>query len=95
MFVLLFLAGGGPIGEEVILGGSAPPTVVGSALEGPDIDSGGASCTDTRFLLFALAGEVMSCLTGVSAVVGRVCEGERPAVSGSALSIRFDIGLYR
>lgn len=96
VLVLLFLAGGGPIGEAVIVGASAP-VVVGAALDGPDIGDGAVtSCAGPRFLLRAPVGEVVSVLTGASDVVGRACEGEAPVEgSSSVLSVRFDIERWK
>lgn len=90
VLVLLFFAGGGPIGESVILG-SLEPTAAGAAaeLDEPDIGTDAEAVPEAR--LFR-AGEV-SDFTVLSAAIGRVCEGDDPgAASNSVRSARFDIG---
>jgi hypothetical protein len=65
--------------------GASAPVATGAALDGPDIDGNGVSCTAPRFLLLlAPVGDVASGFTGVS---GRGCEAP---VDGSR-SVRFDI----
>jgi hypothetical protein len=95
VLVLLFLAGGGPVGDEAMMGASTL-AAVGTALDGPDISGGGPSCVDGRFLLRAPVGEPASGLRDESAVDGRGCGGEDSVgESRSGLSVRFDIGQYR
>lgn len=70
MFVLLFLAGGGAIEGEVMLGSSLFAAAAVTP-DGPDIDGVVASCTDARLLFRAPVGERASGLVEPSAVVGR------------------------
>jgi hypothetical protein len=93
VFVRLFFAGG-PMGEDVVLGSSAPMDGGGAliALDGPDIGRADVDIPDARLLFRALDNKVPG-LMEVSAVVGRGCEGEIPdAESSSVRSARFDIG---
>ncbi len=86
----LFLAGG-PRGEEVMLGSSAPADG-GAAPEGPDIGLADICCPEARLLFREPVGEEGSGLREVSAGVGRAWEGEIPGVeSCSCLSARLDI----
>lgn len=90
VFVLLFLAGGGPTGESIE--GSAS-MAGGAALDGPDIEGANVSCAEKRFFARLPAGERVSCLVGASGK-GRDAKGEsRVFDSISVRSARFDIEL--
>jgi hypothetical protein len=95
VLVRLFLAGGGPIVEDAAMLDSSAPTEDGAAPEEPDIaklDVAGP-IPDARRLFRALVGDSESCLVGVAAEVGCVCEDWKPvAESVSCLSTRLDIG---
>lgn len=87
--VLLFLAGGGPIGESGKMESSAPAAAGAAELDEADIGTDAEAAPEAR--LFRV-GEV-SDFTAGSAAVGRGCEGDDPvAASGSSFSARFDIG---
>jgi hypothetical protein len=68
VFVRLFLAGGGPIGEVMV--GSSAPVDGGAALDGPDIVGAGAISPDARLLFRWPVGDEDADLSGVSAVAG-------------------------
>lgn len=86
----LFFAGGGPVGEEVMLGSSAPREV-GAAPDGPDMARGVAPDPEARLLFRELDGEEDSGLADESTADVRAREGEMPVGSISSLSPRLDI----
>jgi len=95
VFVLLFFAGGGPIGEDAVMLGSSAPTEDGGAPDGPDIANAAVTAPDpdARLLFRALVGDEESCFKEASAPVGCVRAGEiADTVSNSCLSTRLDIG---
>jgi hypothetical protein len=96
VFVRLFLAGGGPIGEDAVMLGSSAPTEDGGAPEGPDIAKVAVPTVPVpaaRFLFRAPVGDAESCLTEASVAMGCVREGDIPdAASNSCLSTSLDIG---
>lgn len=100
VLVRLFLAGGGPIGEDVMLESSAPmdedATPDGSVSRGagcaapdvPDIDADGVSELDRRLLL-RVVGDGVCVVVEVSAALGiRYASGTSEAGSSSCLSTR-------
>lgn len=95
VFVLLFLAGGGPIEGEDILGSSV--IAAGADVpEGPDIVASASSCVEIRLLFLDPECDVGSCLNETSVAVRRTCTGEDIfEESTSALSARFDIECRR
>ena len=88
VFVRLFFAGGGPMGEEAMLGSSAPMEA-GAPIDGPDIARFVAPDPDAR-LFRALVGDNISGLADGS-TKGWAREGEIPVGSISSLSPRLDI----
>jgi len=96
VFVRLFLAGGGAIGEEVMLGSSAPIDA-GAPPEGPDMARFEASLPDARLLFREPEGDngsgfaVGSPFTVESTLDGCAREGDIPVGSKSCLSPRLDI----
>jgi len=96
VLVLLFLAGGGPIGESVILGSSfglaaGATAELDAADMAADADADVEAVPVPEARLFRV-GEV-SDFDVASAAVGRDCEGDDPvAASISVRSARFDIG---
>jgi hypothetical protein len=67
VFVRLFLAGGGPIGEEAMLGSSAP-TEAGAPPDGPDMPRFVAPEPEARLLIRAPDGDNVSGLADESTV---------------------------
>lgn len=90
--VLLFFAGGGPIGESVILGSSFG-LVAGATAELDEADMGAdADAVPVPEARLFRVGEV-SDFAIASGAVGRDCDGDDPvAASSSVRSARFDIG---